>query len=685
MQIKSVCLKIIHWGTYLLMFTPLMISGKFFFPFVGPKSLYFFGLVEIIVAAYAILAIFHPEYRPRLNILLVAISAFIGISVLASVFGPDLLNSFWSKHERMTGLLMWFHLLAIFIATVSVFRKEDWFKVFEVSLIAASVASALSLLPRVGVTILKDMNFMARGGATLGNSSFLATYLLFNVFIALYLFLVSLKSKTEEKINEWFSFLGIGWGLKIFSGAVFLLLAVALIFSTGRASIISFLAGIVLLFLLRIIFCEKGKLKIAGILLLIIISVGGSMMAFYVIQPGNNEVKKVINEKFEIELISKDRIVVWGVGWRGLQERPLLGWGKENYSIVFAKYFDSRIFLPEYGSDIWYDRAHNIVVDTLVTTGILGLIAYLGIFISVLYILWKGFLSQKIEFITAGIFSVMLFSYFLQNLTVFDMASSLMMFFLVLGFVTSISLSDKERPAREEHKNLFPKPLLPLIVLVIFIFSFFNFVIRPAMSSNYLIKGLRDQNSKERVSFFKKSLETSPLGRYQIKEVFDRYANMYVNEESSKMVPVEHQKAELEFIPQELEKTIKESPLYYSSYLKLGKIYGIYARPGLDPSKKDRAEEVLKRAIEIAPNNQQGYWYLTQIKIFQGEFDEAIEIAEKAIELEPRVQQSHMIMIETAKIIGNVTGDYTTAIEKANRAISIDPSWATSIQQILGQ
>lgn len=205
------------------------------------------------------------------------------------------------------------------------------------------------------------------------------------------------------------------------------------------------------------------------------------------------------------------------------------------------------------------------------------------------------------------------------------------------------------------------------------------------MSSNYLIKGLRDQNSKERVSFFKKSLETSPLGRYQIKEVFDRYANMYVNEESSKMVPVEHQKAELEFIPQELEKTIKESPLYYSSYLKLGKIYGIYARPGLDPSKKDRAEEVLKRAIEIAPNNQQGYWYLTQIKIFQGEFDEAIEIAEKAIELEPRVQQSHMIMIETAKIIGNVTGDYTTAIEKANRAISIDPSWATSIQQILGQ
>jgi len=507
MQVKNICLQIIHWGAYLLVFTPLIISGKFFFPFVGPKSLYFFGLVEIIVAAYAILAIFHSEYRPRLNTLLVTISAFVGISILASVFGPDLFNSFWSKYERMTGLLMWFHLLALFIATVSVFKKEDWFKVFEISLIVASIASALSLLPKVGVTILADRQFMARGGSTLGNSSFLASYLLFNVFIALYLFLVSFKNKSEQKINEWFSFLRIDWGLKVFSGITFLFLSVALIFSTGRAAAISFLAGLVLLFLLRITFCERGKLKIAGILLLIIILIGGSITAFYVTQLGDNQVKKIIDEKFEMELVSKDRIAVWGIGWRGLQEEPLLGWGKENYSIVYAKYFDSRIFLPEYGSDIWYDRAHNIVVDTLVSTGVLGFIAYIGIFISALYILWKRFFARKIEFITAGIFSVMLFSYFLQNLTVFDMVSNLMMFFLVLGFIASIDLSNKEKPEKQERKEFTHKPFLALIILIVFIFSFTNFVIKPSMSNGYLIKGLHSESSQERVSFFKKSLK----------------------------------------------------------------------------------------------------------------------------------------------------------------------------------
>ena len=52
MDIEKFLKTIIRWGVYLLLFTPLIISAKFFFPFVGPKSLYFFALVEVIFAAY---------------------------------------------------------------------------------------------------------------------------------------------------------------------------------------------------------------------------------------------------------------------------------------------------------------------------------------------------------------------------------------------------------------------------------------------------------------------------------------------------------------------------------------------------------------------------------------------------------------------------------------------------------
>ncbi|GAH31087.1 unnamed protein product, partial [marine sediment metagenome] len=58
--LSSIFLKIICLGTYLVLFAPLIIGGKYFFPFVGPKSIYFFALVEIIFAAYLLLILLKP-------------------------------------------------------------------------------------------------------------------------------------------------------------------------------------------------------------------------------------------------------------------------------------------------------------------------------------------------------------------------------------------------------------------------------------------------------------------------------------------------------------------------------------------------------------------------------------------------------------------------------------------------
>ena len=41
-------LEIIRIGTYLILLTPLILLSKGYFPFVGPKSLYFMGLCQII-------------------------------------------------------------------------------------------------------------------------------------------------------------------------------------------------------------------------------------------------------------------------------------------------------------------------------------------------------------------------------------------------------------------------------------------------------------------------------------------------------------------------------------------------------------------------------------------------------------------------------------------------------------
>ena len=509
----------------------------------------------------------------------------------------------------------------------------------------------------------------SRGGATIGNSSFLGTYLLFNIFLALYLLLQSRG------------------GLKVYSGISLAIISPALFLSGARAATLSLLGGLVLLFLLWLIFCKKGILKFAGIAILIIFVIGVLGLIYLSLQPGN-----FVYQKF-VQMASKSRLVVWQIAWKGFLERPWLGWGPENFELAFNEHFDPRLFLQEYGGEIWFDRAHNIIFDTLVASGIFGLVFYLGIFIATFYILLKKFFQQRIgpirenfsngvNFPGLGIFSVILISYFVQNLTVFDMVNSYLMFFLIFGFIGSIASRREEELLQNYRVSPVPlsKKIISVIILLLFVVSFSKFVIQPLKTDAYVIKAIRSPNPTERVSLYKKTLDTSPVGKYQIREMFaDMTINFIRQSEVATKVSLDDLKLELNLVKEELEKSIKESPLDFRAELKLGQVYNVYSQ--IDPSKIPQAETILKKAIELSPTNQQAYWELAQTRLYQGKFDEALSLAEKAIDLEPRIMNSHLIVIQIAKMIGNDE----LATKKAEEAIKINPAWEPEFKKILGE
>jgi hypothetical protein len=171
---NEILVNTIRLFSYLILFTPLVLSSKFFFPFVGPKSLYFFAISEIIFFLWLILIFIDARYRPKINPLLVVLSIYLFIFILASIFGVNFSYSFWSKYERMTGILMHLHLFAFFLVLSSTFKEEDFKKFFGFSIFVAILASWIALANLKNPTM--------RGGGTIGNESFLGTYLLFNVF-----------------------------------------------------------------------------------------------------------------------------------------------------------------------------------------------------------------------------------------------------------------------------------------------------------------------------------------------------------------------------------------------------------------------------------------------------------------------------------------------------------------------
>ncbi len=606
--LEKILLSIIKWGVYLSLLTPLIVVDGFFYAFVVPKTIYFRVIVEIIFAAYLFLILSFPKYRPKVNALSVSIFIFVLISIIASVLGVDFQRSFWSVYERETGLFTLFHLYAFFIVLSNIFKeKKDWEKLLFISI-------AIGIVCSLGVV---SAGQAARGGGTVGNTSFLASYLLFNIFFAIALLV-------ENKFS----------GLGIFA-IISLLIFIPVLLSVGaRGATISFYIGLILLFIGLLFFSGKKKLKrIAMVVPLILILITGILIfSFPAIQAF------IISNLVEM----KARILVWEMAWKGFLDKPILGWGLENFNIVFDKYFNPKLFLEEYGREVWFDKAHNVVLDTLINSGIVGLISYLSVFCVSIFLLLKKCFVENEERIGVNLTIIsLLIAYFIQNLLVFDMISSYVVLFLTLSFVNFLIQKDNF----EDNNNfIVPGFFKKLCYILIFIFtgvcSYFG-NIQPANSAINTVSMVRANSVKEATGFYEKSLKSFKYNN-EINKQFSSILNSgTLNLKESEEVL---QKA-ISLAEKEILKNIQDNNINLRSYIALARIYASNYRITSNNYYLDLTEDVLKEAIKLSPENQQIYWLLSDIKYKQGDFDLSVGLLKKAIDLEPAYDNSHWYLI----------------------------------------
>ncbi|MDD4990283.1 MAG: O-antigen ligase family protein [Candidatus Pacebacteria bacterium] len=645
---------IITAGAYLSLLTPLIYSKYYYFPFVGPKSLYFMAFCQIIFFAWVILALYKKKYRPKFNAVLLAFGLFIFFMAVSTISGVDPSRSFWSKFERMTGLLMWLNIFGFLLAVSSTFKTfSQWKRIFFVSLGIAFVVSLLGLLEKLGV---KAVTFSDRGGSTLGNTSFLGSYLIFNFFLAIYLF-------TQER-KEIFVKIGLGFS------AVLSLLVIYL--QGARAALAVSLGGLILIGLLFLAFKIKNKLWstlgkiVLGAAVLIVIA---SIVLLYL---PNNPVHNIFGK-----MATQGRFANWGIAQRGFLERPFFGWGPETYDILFPKYFNPCLFTSKCGGEFWFDRTHNIILDTLVAMGAFGFFAYLGIFFGLIWVLIKKYFKEKsIDFWTFALFCALPAAYFIQNLTVFDMVSSLTMFALILSF--GAFLATLEKPEKFNSKLAIKGKWALFLVLIIFVLTFNYFILKPWQLDKDAIKAVQAQYQDDRLALYDKTLSISPLGKYQITDFFADHSQSLV-QGNLKEIDKENAIKELNWAIQAMEKRHSESPLDYRIVLKLAQLYNSIVV--FDSSKLPLAEQYSQMALKMSPTNQQSYWVLAQTKLFQQDQKTANELVQKAIDLELGVLNSYKIAAQVAMISGNRGG----AVEIAQRAVAFNKDWLKEFSDLLPQ
>lgn len=205
-----------------------------------------------------------------------------------------------------------------------------------------------------------------------------------------------------------------------------------------RGAVVGLAFGAIALLIYLII--KNNKLRRPLSIFLIAMVLIGSLLIYY---HNSSLIKKLPGSRiFDITFTAgtfQTRFWTWGAAIKGFEEKPLLGWGPENFSTVFDKFFDIRHFSPITGGETWFDRAHSVVFDYLSEIGIIGLLAYLSIFAAFIWQFTKNkvrFLKDDLRYnLAKGAIMAMIIAYFVQNLSLFEVFPIITSFFFFLAFL----------------------------------------------------------------------------------------------------------------------------------------------------------------------------------------------------------------------------------------------------------
>ncbi len=479
--------KTLRWtvlaSIFLLTLIPFLVPQSLFFPFITGKNFAFRILVEILAGGWLALALVYPKYRPRRSWILAAFAIFVAIIALADALGAYPFKSFWSNYERMDGWVTLAHLFALVVVASSVLNTEKLWRTFWKTALGVSIAVAgYGFLQLFGVASLTEgFSSLSRLDATFGNPIYLAAYMLFHVFIAALLWAQAwAESKPGSRL-----------GFSLSYGAILVIDCLVLLLTGTRGTILGLIVGVFVAAVLITFFARGSGRNLVrpaiGVIIGLVVLSGGFFLvrdAAWVQNVGFLQRLATISTS---DSTTKARFYNWGMAWEGVKERPLLGWGQENYAVVFDKYYDPRM----YSAEQWFDRVHNVIFDWLVAGGFFGLLGYLSIFGAALAALWHRARGAEnvatFTVVESGILTGVLSAYFFHNLFVFDNVTSYMLFGLIIAYI-AWRKSESVRSARVWTQPL-PVATLPYVAItaVLLVWGAAYWINSAALAQNRLL------------------------------------------------------------------------------------------------------------------------------------------------------------------------------------------------------
>lgn len=604
-------LAILRFGIYLSPFVVFLVFKDLLFPYITSKQITFNILVEILTVFWVAFIVKFPEWRPKKSLITVGLGAFFAVVLLTCFTGVNFTMSFWGNVERMLG---WFHIahfLMYYLIIITVMRSwKDWRILFIISILCSSIISIHSLSGKIDSTI--------------GNTAYVSAYLIFNFY-----FILLLISKEKMAVIK-------------FLYASILLVLIPAFWGLNTSGAYVGLGISILLFLFFYGLLQKNKnIKIASISIFIFLALG-TVLVFA--EKNSSFVKDNTLLSKITHLVSSDkgtfqtRLLSWKSAYKDFPNHPLLGTGFGNYAIIFDKFFDPKFYNITPG-ETYFDRAHNNLIEIISTTGVIGVLAYLSIFVAAFYYLFIVWKKEKISLGHYLLINALIVAYFIQNLAIFDAFVTYLLLMVTLGYIYFLNNDHAEEVA--ERKSLVNKEIYGLF--------FAGIVMAFLLYQNFLFLKMLDGTIAGQISLAQGDI----IGAYNNykqalsyntgldRDSRDTYIRSIVSAANGatgiRKMDAKDQKMIFDFTEEAVAKNLAYNPVDSLELFQSAQLFDVISTYQKDQAKfseySNKTEQAIDAAIKSSPGRVQLFFFKAQVYLNRGQVDKAIETMKYAISL----------------------------------------------------
>ena len=668
-NLRNVLLIAIAAGILLVLLMPLIVNAPplipTYFPFIVGKALFFRMMVEIIFGLWLVLIFRFPEFRLPRSWLVTILSLYLLAALLAAFFGVSFTRSFWSTYERMEGVLNLLHWFAFVLVVASVVRKTKYWRwLLTANLAVGLFVAFIGIAQYYGVKVVSYIEQKQRIDSTLGNPVYVGAVMAVNIMMALALLAHTFETEGTAVAEQTRSGkkkrrpqrsepdgIPLVWFQRLFFVIVIGVDLWALVLAGARGAFFGLAAGLIAFTVAYVLWGRIRFVRLAGLAAVAVLVLIGVLLAVGInskfvretLAPNVPLVQEMVNFTSPESSVPK-RWTAVRMALRGFTDKPVFGWGPENFSIIYDRYVPKTAF--ERGPES-FDEPHSKPVEELATKGIVGFIPYMLLWAVMLWWLVRVLRNRSLP---AQLFMMLmgaaLVGYFVQNLNLFDTPATSLQYYLLVGFMVSLEINLHKEPSvsgrpAENAQEAAPKAakerkpgklkelktggappsgladrfrawldrqgmppgieLGPILVLVILVVLWLNW--RPYRAADMVLDAFtgveqhtgRTIDLNERLRVFDASIETfPPLGNYIREPILNFYAGLawqQLDEETADTL-----KAAAD---QKFKDGIEAEPQHWRMYIAAANLYhGLAAR---NPEYLQTARSYIDKAYELAP------------------------------------------------------------------------------------